>query len=477
MDSRFAVIPHNGECAGCTLARRQRRHRTRGALLVLALVLLLLLSLLGAATLTVARHGAAESGRAVAESQAFWAAEAGLHDAIAWAHKGARPLEEDGLVGHGVLSGTVLTGFGVEAAFSVDVFPDPDWPAGNVVRRYIVTSRGTAAGQAQKVVRMDAELQTFASYMHASHHEETPRGDPIYFAQYDVIDGPIYVNDQIHVWKDPVILQIAVSAADSVEYRAGADASVFRGGLALSAPMLDFQGVFSTDYVAVIKARAEAGGRVLQGDHDLLFTEAGELVHNPTSDPTALTTVALSTINGAVYVNGAAAVSGVLRGAVTVAAETTITVGRNGQDLVYASARNPTPWSPGFNPAAVTDSLGLVARHCVMVMGYDAKNDNKKETAVTVHAAVLVTGETPTAWGFCARWAQETIGLPPLNFFGSVAQYRRGLIGREPTGSGAPPPAKGYSKNFKYDTRFQEQPPLHFPHSTYRFSRWRQSGG
>ena len=72
--------------------------------------------------------------------------------------------------------------------------------------------------------------------------------------------------------------------------------------------------------------------------------------------------------------------------------------------------------------------------------------------------------------GFCAAKKYDRIGGPYINLFGSLSQYRRGVIGR------ASSPFEGYHKNYKFDVRFNSDSPPNFPYSMYTFSRWEQDG-
>jgi hypothetical protein len=163
----------------------------------------------------------------------------------------------------------------------------------------------------------------------------------------------------------------------------------------------------------------------------------------------------LASLNGAIYVNGSVTnLQGRVNGEVTLAAANSIYIASN---LVYASAVSPAPWDAGFNPAAVDDSLGLVASNRVRVLG---------SQAISIHATIMVTRGDD---GFGAdRW-DDSIGKPPINLFGGISQYRRGVVGRT---SGT-----GFAKNYKFDPRFLTEAPPNFPYSLYLFDQWRQTAG
>ena len=100
------------------------------------------------------------------------------------------------------MSGTTSRG-----TYSVDIVRDPLKPlTGTRVKHYVITSTGTSPGVDAKSVSVSAQIQTFASYMHSSNSEETSRGANISFATGDVLDGNVYVNDEINIYGTPQLL-------------------------------------------------------------------------------------------------------------------------------------------------------------------------------------------------------------------------------------------------------------------------------
>ena len=440
--------------------RVSKNNVMRGSMLCVVLLFLVVFSILSVGLLKLASFNATAAGKDISASQAFWAAEAGIAQVCALAEKHATaPFES--MAGMGtlpfVITGTTLPGSGTPGTYSVHIDYDPTWPSTNYIKKYEIVSTGVSKGGDTRVVGLHAELWTFANYMHASHFEQTPDGDPIYFSGVDVVDGPVYVNGQINIWSTPTFTKLVRSAATTVNYQNGGTASVFKGGLGLSAPLLDFQGLYSSDPVATVKAKA---GLTLVGDYTLVFAADGTVAYTLTAGGGGgkPVTKALSSLNGAIYVNGNASVSGVVNGTVTVVAEKSIYIPSS---ITYASASGTNdPWRSSFNPAAVDDALGLMARQRVEVGG---------TAAINIHAAIMVTGDAGgNSWGFNATNKVMSIGQPKLNVYGSIAQYRRGVVGYV---SGL-----GFAKNYKYDSRFNSISPPWWPYSTYLFSNWRQGG-
>jgi hypothetical protein len=442
----------NGTTRGT--GRMNRRGRD-GAIIAMVLVMLVVLSIFGIGLLGLSSTLAVETGRSVGSVQAFWTAEAGLEQAKTIADKRRRPFSQILKPGGGFMVGSnVLSGTTAYGSFAVDVLDDPGWTnATATLQRHIIQVRSTANNGARQTVSMRSLIQSFASYMHASHDE-----NGVSFGTGDVIDGPVYVNDQVRINGTPRFLQSVNSAASSVRYSNGGNSSVFEGGLTLNAPELNLDDQWSTNYLGVVEAAAADDGLTLTGDYQFNFNADGTLSYALKSGSGTTTTVSLATLNdglGAIYVNGDVYVNGVVNGAVTIAASDAIYISNS---IQYASAVSPNPWSTNtFNANAVDDKLGLIARNQVQIRGTNA---------VTIHAAIMVTTD---GGGFNAQYYTTEIGKPNINLYGSLTQYERGAVGQ------ASSPWRGYAKNYKFDVRFRTDAPPHFPFSMFRFQGWSQA--
>jgi len=319
---------------------------------------------------------------------------------------------------------------------------------------------------------IQAEIQTFASFMHASNFESTAEGTPIYFGGSDVLNGTVYVNAELNIYGNPQFLKRTFSGEDTVNYQAlvrpdtFVDPAVFRDGLVLGAAPLDFTDRDS--YVDELEVAARNGGLALDGDRRLVFKDNGTItqqewvrervqVKNNKWDwiehwgPEVV--VDVSSGNGAIYVGGEATVSGEVRGSITLAARSNILIE---DDITYASATTPNHSDVGFDPSAITDALGLIARDSVEVT---------KRSDINIHASIFVTGG-----GFGTQGRYEELGEPHINLFGGMTQYRRGIVGQLSS------PPRGFAKNYRYDDRLLTDPPAQFPYSRYTIANWRQSG-
>lgn len=447
------------------MSRTSSKARNReGAILGVVLVVLVILSLLGLGLIRLGTAAGVEAGKAAAMTRAFWAAEAGVEHARSIGQKRRRPFTQISVGGSYLWGSNVLNGTVGSATYTVDIVDDPAWTnAVHALKKYLIRSRGTVAGVTQTVT-VRAQIKSIANYMQASNYERTEGGTRIYFQPGDVIDGPVYVNDQLNVngqgSPDPRFLREANSAASSVNYINGAGPSVFEDTLTLDAPPLDISGQFTSEHISEVRNTAQSGGLSLHGanagNYQMNFNSDGSLSYRRIGSTGTPTTVFLSSLNGAIYVDGDAWVNGTVKGNVTLAAQDAIYITNR---IVYASATNPSPWSAGFVTNNVTDTLGLMASNQVQIAGTNE---------VTIHAAVMVTSGDD---GFNASNRYVAIGSPYINLYGSLSQYRRGIVSRTGT------PFQGYRKNWKFDTRFDADAPPHFPYSIYVFSDWRQGGG
>lgn len=439
-------------------SRAGRGDPREGAILALVLVAMVVLMVFAVGLFGLSSAAAMEASRSIGSVQAFWSAEAGIEQVKAIAQKRRRPFSTIPY-GAGYLYGSNVMSFTTSGGtVAVDVIDDPAWTNATAsLKRYVIRSRATANNGAKQTVTLRSIIQSFASYMHATHWEQGSGGGNIYFGTGDVIDGPVYVNDQLNILGSPRFLQDVSSAHSSVHYSSGGNSSVFEGGLNLNALPLDITGQFSANYIDDIRQAALDDGLVLTNNYQFNFNSNGTLTYARKTGGGPTNTISLSDINGAIYVDGDVYVNGVVNGQATVAASDAIYISNT---ITYASATSPNPWSTNFNLAAVDDKLGLVASNQVQIISSNAFTD------INIHAAIMVTGD---GGGFNAQYYTTVLGKPDINLFGSITQYRRGPVGQATT------PWRGYAKNYKYDDRYKADSPPFFPYSLFEFSEWRQS--
>ncbi len=427
----------------------------RGAVLAMVLIVVVVMTALGTGMIALSGAHALDVSKAIASTEAFWTAEAGLELARAIASKNRVPLEDIPQFSGGQLTGTI------NGRQYVVTYPAPvGWNnATSRVKRYDITSTGASPSGVTKQVALQAEIQTFASYMHASHYERTSGGSSIYFGGSDVLDGTVYVDDILNIYGNPQLLRRAFSAADTVNYRSpdrtGVDMTVFQAGLTLGAQSLEFDSpdYDPDDYVDALQQAADLGGLALSGTYRMTFNDDGtvttERQRRRRWDPPI--TRDLSTGNGAIYVSGDAYIKGEVRGSVTLAARSDIFIE---DDITYATATTADHSDAGFDDDVISDVLGLIAKNSVEIT---SRND------INIHASILVTDG-----GFGCEGRYERLGEPRINLFGGMTQYRRGIVGQLST------PPRGFAKNYRYDDRLLVAPPAQFPYSSYSHSGWRQ---
>ena len=458
--------------------RRKARQRT-GAILIVVMAILLLLVVISAGLLTVGQRAGVETSHAITKMQAYWAAEAGAQLAVAMSQLRTKPFEyydrPTGSQGNYLRGSNVLYGALATGSYSVDIVYDPAWTnTGHALKRYLIYSHGVSRAGDKQTITLSAAILSYASYIHASNWEREANGTPIYFLPGDIMNGPVYVNDQLNVMggsTNPVFYQLVSSTSNAVNYKSGANSNVFRGGLVLNAPLLDIAGNFTSDHIqdVLIDAKNNGGIILTNGNYQFVFKpnstftyQAGTISGSP---PTISLSGAITTNNLqawpdglSIYVGNSAFVQGTVNGKVTLATGNSIYIPTN---IVYQSATNPPPpWTGtnGFDITKVDDALGLIASNQVMVTA---------QVATEIHAAIMVTSGDP---GFNAFYKDVALGDPYLKLFGGLTEFRRGVVKRNINGNN-----NGFLKNYQFDSRFLVDAPPFFPYSIYVFSNWKQS--
>ena len=434
-----------------------------GAVLGMVLIFVLMLGILAATLTALTGHIGAAVSRDITDSRAFWAAEAGIEQAKTIGQSNRkryavipRPDGAGMLLGSNVLSGVTDTG-----SYSVTILDDPSWDNSiHSVQKYVITSVGTAPGERTRTITVHAWLLNYAGYMHASHQE-----NGVNFATGDILDGPVYTDDQLHIYgpTGPVFLQLACSASNSVDYNGDFPdgwtptsdqvSAVWQGGLVLNAAPLDLEGRFG-DHLTEFQIDTQAGGLELAGaaaaDYAFNFKPDGSFTYSNMATH-MVKNGKLSALNGTIYVDGTIYVQGVVSGRVTIGARHEIDIVSN---LVYesASGTNPAPWDANFDYAAVKDMLGLMAGERVVVLGTNS---------IDIHASILTATN-----GFDAAANAQVIGGPYINLFGGMSQCSRGVVGHTVH------PYEGFHKHYKFDQRYVSEGPPCFPPSLYQFGPW-----
>jgi len=414
----------------------------RGNALVVTLFVTLALSGLVMGALMATQTETRLSSNTSMQQQAFYLAERGLEESIAFlAQMGAPLVGADGAGGPVALFTDVAVDNG-----RYSVWADPmDSNSGRSTRFVALTVRGTLDGSGvSRAVQVRLGQQNFSRYAYFTDIETSASGGTIWFTTNDEFFGPVHTNDQMHIAGDPVFHEEASSGAAELDYYNGGppqDQPVFEMGLNLNAnniqlpPNTDIlrakglaaDGLDSTGTTA-IEMRLDGGGNGILR----VRVYGGSAVDYPLPD------------NGVCYVNGKVELKGTLKGQLTIACNGDIEIMDN---CVYAT-------DPRVDPTS-TDMLGIVAEGDVYMDGY-AYGANVDTADETVMAAIMALDESFTVENYNS-------GSPRGNLviYGGLIQYRRGPVGTFNGGTGQI--LTGYAKDYSYDPRLMDNPPPSFP--------------
>jgi len=319
-------------------------------------------------------------------------------------------------------------------------------PAGSQTKTYAIVSVGTSRGQGRMVIVTGMRRKTWAQYALWSDYN-----GQIYFKSGEKFYGLVHSNSKLWFSGDPEFFE-RVTSADST-YGGSTNQCIFRKGFILGAP------TNSMAYVTFASMLSKAD-LVLTGRTDITFNGTDLLINCPDSGWTNRTYALPGDVVIAVCTNASSrdvAVGGVLDGRVTIVSERDILITNH---VTYAS-------DPATNPAS-DDALGLIANRDVVVKP-SCPNDLK------LYAHIMATGNLTPSDDNDGSFGVENYGSGSprgkLNLWGGIVQNKRGAVG---TFSGDTL-LTGYDKNYRYDTRFTENPPPEYPPllDEISFDKWR----
>ena len=419
------------------------RRDSRGNALVVTLLITLALSGLVMGALLASQTEMRLSSNTSMQQKAFYLAERGMEESIAFLAQMGQPLVGSGVGGGGpvVLFNDVAAGEG-----RYTVWADPmDNNAGRSSRFVAITVRGTLDGSGvSRAMQIRLGQQNFSRYAYFTDIETSASGGTIWFTGNDEFFGPVHTNDQMHIAGDPIFHEEASSgAADLAYYNGGPpqDEPVFEMGLnlnadniqlppntdllrakGLAADGLDFSGT------AAIEMRLDGGGNGILR----VSVNGGPAVDYPLP------------ANGVCFVDGKVELKGTLKGQLTIACDGDVEIMDN---CLYDT-------DPRVDPTS-SDMLGIVADGDVYMDGY-AYGVNVDTADETVMAAIMTLDESFTVENYNS-------GSPRGNLviYGGLIQYRRGPVGTFNGGTGQI--VTGYAKAYSYDPRLMDNPPPAFP--------------
>lgn len=411
-----------------------------GLSLLMAILMGLILTSVGYVTIHAVITDANISSTHIKTVQAFWAAEAGMEQALHYLRFADPPPG-------GTTPFTYAQDVPIGAGkYTVEIDPD-DGNAGTYLKRYKITVTGVVDDVVRRIAAR-VQTSTFGKYAYLSGDEGV---GTIWFTSSDLIDGPIHSNDQFSITGSPTFKGKLTSSAPTIKKGSPYNPD-FQKGYQLGVPPVAFPTLQTVldNYLLengsttplTIDARFNRDAEIIfQPDGTLKYSvwrynwwgQKIYLVHDQV--------VSLSSLNGMVYVKGDVRVKGVVKGQLTLIASDNIYIR---DDLIYHDSE------PSGKPnASSTNVLGLVSvKNVIVADTWPNRND------VRINAAILALGNSFTVQNYSSGSPRGTLTL-----WGSLSQKIRGPVGTFNQWGAA----TGYNKDYHYDERFAASPPPYFP--------------
>lgn len=442
-----------------------------GAILPIVVMTLMIFSLAASGLFSLSRKNAVLTARELSRTQAFWMAEAGLHElrAVLFELTNHKALENLGLVhpDDPVTSGSIEGG----GSYAVRIVPTTH-------RMYRATITGIAPGGTLHDIEQDIRLTSFSEHVYATNDERNHE-----FFKEEILVGSIRSNTEFTVTGVTNFSSMVCSGGQGYHYTEQEgflhvyhkkNNGIFTGGLELNAPELDF-------YPRVVRNIRDNSIRVISNGGYFQITLLGDKMHiakhykskiqwtntvsiaAPYPDFTGVGANKTYTsgdydkdTHNTMFFGDNVYIRGKVKGHITIIGQFNIFVD---DDITYDSAPDPNfeNWPAGFEP---TDSLGLFAHRSVTI---DIPDDQKVGRDVNIHAAILTEEDTIDSGFRSADWNQN-LGDASINLYGSVAQDYPGDVN---DGSG-----NGYKVNYHYDPRFRLYPPQGAPYGPPELRNW-----
>lgn len=337
-------------------------------------------------------------------------------------------------------------------SYTLSVYPAPGNQTG-LSKLWKVTSTGSYGSASRTVVCWLAQ-ESFSRFAYFSNSETSPTGTAVAFVNADRITGAAHTNGFYTISGNPQFGDRVTSAnqgdadydAGTFSYSQGGTASTdpakffhYRTSYAVDAPAplgqsasFGFYGgqptvALPTDS-SLVKSKADL---LLTGDATLIFS-GGQTV---TVKQAGLSDRVVSTASVTIYVDqGTASVSGTVSGRVTVGASTGIIVTAS---LLYANR--------------ATDVLGLITDGNVTI-----STSTSTVADLEIDAAIMAPEGCFTVNSYSSGVARGT-----LHVFGAIIQNQRGPVGTYNSSTGTI--TTGYAKDYVFDSKLTNLPPLNFP--------------
>lgn len=414
-----------------------------GSALAVVIILTFVIMVLVSALMQLVAQDAALAMRDVRVSRAHYSAEAGVQKGEAWIRaQSVRPTVATFPFG----SDPVSFGGGL---MLVAVTPD------NLGARefYTIRSLATVEGKS-RAIEVDVTPTAFTDYLYYT-NRDLGTFSPGYFKSGDVIDGPIYVGDEIAIWGDPTFTDEVKTTANTIYYNNGGsstsltatsnppeDEPIFQRGVDFGTYLLDW---LEQSDLAALEAVADI---TLGGSWDIVFGRddgSGPMlgwVSMKKEDHTTWTDVEIPPEGIIIYTGGETHISGIVDGQATICTGGYIEIA---DDITYADSDADGP-RPGCD-----DILGLIGNTKLHVA-----NNAANQSDCVVHAHMMAINNNS------ALVEAYDVGSPrgTLTLYGGVAQDKWGPVG---TGYydayGEFHVLTGYVRDFHYDWRLREMLP------------------
>jgi hypothetical protein len=433
------------------------------------LIFLFLMIIAALSVFTMGSQDAALAVHAVRESQALFVAESGIElgrgylealDAPPGGTDPIYPVGEDPItIGPGLVK--------------VCIIPDPHNPYCEQ-KLYTVRSK-SLVGAHTRQVEVVLSPDYYANYLYFTDKEHMPgNGGALWFITPDMVDGPMFTNDQISIMGDPTFLGAVFSSYggpddhvashdpaflyfngdqhNHVELAASANAPYdnpnFMDGYVLGDCEIDYP---AQQITGDLKDMAQDGGISVSGNYEIEFSRIDDVTGQPMygyvsyrKPGKAWNDVEISSTNGVMYVNGGiGALSGIVDGEMTVATNGTVTIT---DDLVYRDSNANGP-CPGCD-----DVLGIISGSDINVAYNEANCDD-----CVIHAAMLCLANSFRAENWNTGDPRGT-----LTVWGSIIQEFRGSVGTAYWDGENYIILTGYEKDYHYDYRLLDDLPPAF---------------
>ncbi len=366
--------------------------------------------------------------------QGFYLAEGAVDQGLAWLR--SQPAPPGGTSASTPLGGyTAPDANGGSSLFTLR----PDNQNMNAfLKRYTLSGQGVVGPLAgpTAVVNTSLIVQTasFARYAYFTNNERSPSGQSVWFVTGDHITGPMHTNDQFHIAGSPIYDGPVTSVASTwIRYNAQTN-PLFNQGFTGGVPTVQYPNSFPP----ALTTAASNGGVSLTGDTTVALASNGTMTVTNLAKGWVNQVMPVPT-NGAFYVsNGNLAVSGTLKGQLTLASTGDIQVTNS---VKYSD-------DPRINPNS-TDILGLLAGGNVTIM-------QSAPTDVEVDASIMALNTSFIVQNYSAISLRGN-----LTVYGGIIQANRGPVG---TFGSTGVRNHGYAKDYHWDPRFAATvSPPYFP--------------